>query len=1021
MTQLTDRPRQHAVDLGKIRSSRRREVAVGSLALLLTCGIVVGIPAALLVLFGWPLPSSIPTSDVLTEPLSFDIVLDAIACLVWLAWLHLVVCLFVEWRASHRGVGLTPRVPFAGASQDLARRLVGAVLLLSTASGAVSVTAVNATGPAPQRPAVVAPQQTGAAPVLVSEPVPSQATGSATSTQSAPGGTKIGAPPPARTPGQLVCTVMPPKGRYHDNLWDIAERHLGNGLRYKEIFALNQGRVFPDGRKLTEASLIHPGWRLIMPADAVGLAPAAPAVPGRPATAVTPSGSSATGTSSTASGQAERSVRENGAVAPGRGTRGDVLSPMNGGPAPQPRTALPTQPALPQNAPPRGNSFSSQAVPPRTVPPAGNAAATKAVGAADGSVPVTAIALWGLFGIGLLSYGVIEALGAKRRRQGQRRQAGEALPRPTASVAALEVALRTRADGESARFLDQALRAAAAEGDGLSQVYAARLTSYRLELLLSPGRTDAPAPFVAEDAGRVWAVAREAALPATDYTRAPMPGLVSVGAEGDASVLVDLEAADGVVCLDGPEPRCRALLAAAAAELATNVWSDHVRLTLVGFGEELVALAPDRVRWVDQVTDVLPELESRAPAATPALHDSDGDLDGDAVLTGRVRPSGGPDGTPDYVLLAQAPDGDSLRRLTVLASGRRGGVGVLIAGQIAGARWTFRVDEAGDLDTGPLGLRLRAAQLAEPAYSALAELLGSASCGEFDEGPDRFDVGTFSSDAPVDRHLRALAPPQRLAPEFPEDLEPDVPPVRLVRLLGTPDVFGGPDDDPPTPLLVEMVAYLAVNRDGVSPEALTAAIWPRGSRASEREAAMAQLSDWLGADEAGQPRLLLDEEGWLRLSAEVRLDWHQFAALAVRGQQSDLRRALELVRGPIIDGAPRGRYAWLGETALPYDAPALIADTAHELAGSYLSRGDAAGAANAARLGLRVDSGDEVLWRDLVRAEQAIGGIDAAREVARDMVATLQRIGGLDLVTAETSAVIRALLQPVAAQAAQDA
>src|SRR5262249_42947859 len=52
--------------------------------------------------------------------------------------------------------------------------------------------------------------------------------------------------------------------------WEIAEKHLGNGLRYREIFAMNEGRLQPDGTRLTIASLIRPGWILRMPHDAYG-------------------------------------------------------------------------------------------------------------------------------------------------------------------------------------------------------------------------------------------------------------------------------------------------------------------------------------------------------------------------------------------------------------------------------------------------------------------------------------------------------------------------------------------------------------------------------------------------------------------------------------------------------------------------------------------------------------------------------------------------------------------------------
>ena len=65
-------------------------------------------------------------------------------------------------------------------------------------------------------------------------------------------------------------TVNPPVGRFHESLWEIAQNHLGDGRRYREIFELNSERVQPDGSKLTIASLIRPGWTLLMPKDAHG-------------------------------------------------------------------------------------------------------------------------------------------------------------------------------------------------------------------------------------------------------------------------------------------------------------------------------------------------------------------------------------------------------------------------------------------------------------------------------------------------------------------------------------------------------------------------------------------------------------------------------------------------------------------------------------------------------------------------------------------------------------------------------
>lgn len=53
--------------------------------------------------------------------------------------------------------------------------------------------------------------------------------------------------------------------RTGDSLWRIAERELGSGFRWREIYRLNEGRRFSDGRILTDPQLIYPGWVLDLP------------------------------------------------------------------------------------------------------------------------------------------------------------------------------------------------------------------------------------------------------------------------------------------------------------------------------------------------------------------------------------------------------------------------------------------------------------------------------------------------------------------------------------------------------------------------------------------------------------------------------------------------------------------------------------------------------------------------------------------------------------------------------------
>ncbi len=49
-----------------------------------------------------------------------------------------------------------------------------------------------------------------------------------------------------------------------ETLWDLADHHLGDPLRWPEIFEVNAGRVFADSRTFDHPNLIYPGWDLII-------------------------------------------------------------------------------------------------------------------------------------------------------------------------------------------------------------------------------------------------------------------------------------------------------------------------------------------------------------------------------------------------------------------------------------------------------------------------------------------------------------------------------------------------------------------------------------------------------------------------------------------------------------------------------------------------------------------------------------------------------------------------------------
>jgi RHS repeat-associated protein len=96
---------------------------------------------------------------------------------------------------------------------------------------------------------------------------------------------------PATSPATLKQYVVKAKqpGRRSDTLWAIAADHLGNPRRWLEIFTLNKGRPYPKppGDGFNDPSLIYPGQRLIMPANATGLARVSVPAASAAATAVT--------------------------------------------------------------------------------------------------------------------------------------------------------------------------------------------------------------------------------------------------------------------------------------------------------------------------------------------------------------------------------------------------------------------------------------------------------------------------------------------------------------------------------------------------------------------------------------------------------------------------------------------------------------------------------------------------------------------------------------------------------------
>jgi DNA-binding SARP family transcriptional activator len=455
--------------------------------------------------------------------------------------------------------------------------------------------------------------------------------------------------------------------------------------------------------------------------------------------------------------------------------------------------------------------------------------------------------------------------------------------------------------------------------------------------------------------------------------------------------MVDLEVAHGLIAVRGPADTVRSALAALAVELVTNRWSDRMRVTLVGFGEGLDLVAPDRVTLAGTLEEALPELEHRGAELEGQLHA----WGLDSVLTGRSMMQNADAWAPHYLIMGVPPTPEQAERLLAVARTRhRTALGLVVAGDVPGASWAWDITQEGRLKAGVLGFDVAAQLLPAAQYAAVVSLFRDSD-----------------GDAP-------LTPPSvREAPDAYS--RPGAPAVVEVGLLG-PAVVSAPGPVEPDRLAqaTELVAYLAAHPAGVHRSVLAGALWPRGVTTEVRDAAVGRVRRWLGTDDAGQANLVTDPDGRLRLGPEVGIDWRMFRGLVARASQAAdaaasaeyLQQAMSLVRGQVLDGRDPGRYGWLAADDFCYEVTALVADTAHSLSALRLTWGDAAGAMDAARAGLRLAFDDEMLWRDLLRGAHATGKEPVLRAAADEVSARVALDEVMARMAPETEALIDELL-----------
>ena len=951
--------------------TRVGRILKGLCALGLLAGIAAGIPWALWHFIGWPLPHHVPSLAQLGHALDQrgipdQALIDALAAVVWVTWAVLVASIAVEVPAALAG-RRAPRLPLAGIFQPVTGRLVAAVIVaaLSFAPRTTQVTALGSLGGGLS---TVGGRQPVATLVLTGATQPLLAT-------SKPATTDLSTPEAATASTNSSRTYVVQRG---DTLWGIAERQLGDPLDWSEIYQLNEGRPQPDGRALTDPHWIYPGWTLVLPPAAHGLAGGH----GAGDTSVPPRHKSVP-TSTTSP------TRGNGTGGAGSGVR---VGPVSA-PASHSTTSTEARHETPSSTAPGRTSESKKS---------GDAGRSAETATAPARAPIAPI------GFGLLGAGLLGALVRLRRVQQRHRRFGRRIPLPTGDLAQVEQALAASHDPDAPWFVDRALRLLTVllrDTGPVPAILGAVLRPETLELILD-GEAAAPAPFTNAAPDR-WLLARDdettrIALADAKDALAALPCLVTIGADAEGVVLLNLDAG-GRVALDGDPVVATELATAIALELASAPWNETLELIDIGVGTEQVGRG--RCTTASSIDEVLPLLRAHLKSVR-SEHIDGGTMAPSLVVT---------EPRTHLVLISTRPISPAEQASLTDEIGDPGQVGIAIVapGSLQEASWRLVATADGQLEVPPLGRQVQAQRVSTTHLAGIAALLGLAA-RRGDVASDTPPYATIASTgSPSTAEVPKVDVPTTVLLEG-ESVEPSVAPSAEATLLATVEVgvlgpleIRGIAAAPQRSKATELIAWLVLhNRHGSTDEVATA-LWPMGASEGSQHNVIWDARRALGEDADGNS--LLVREGGLKLSPLVTSDWAHFRELACCDDRDTRVAALSLVRGK-----PFGDVDWPWSTVegLAATMEAEVCDLASAIGEQSLLDGDASLAAHAAEQGILASPYDERLYRLLMRASDALGNPAGVRSAMGRLAAVLEDdVEPLESVHPETRALYEALMR----------
>lgn len=994
----------------------------GLAALLATCGLLVGVPALLIAAVGSPLPSALPTLDALSRSarsgISDEVVVNTLAVIVWLAWSQLMLALAVEIVAVARREQ-APRLPVLPGFQPAAARLVAGILMITAAFQPGRAQALVP-------PISVAATARNAQAAEVTVPTPEALS------QSSPIDQWRLAPAPAADDHPTITVHR------HDSYWEIAERTLGDGLRWREILDLNVGRTMPDGTTIAAGSdVLHTGWVLRLPTDAavdheesVGLTPGAdPSLAASPASVVVESGDNLwTISEHHLEGDLGRDVEDREVapywrevidanadryIEPGNPNLiipGQVLAlPPTGFEAPPAdrqspvaEAPVPTDPTSPTETRP-STSTTATTLRPESAPP--DAPATSVQPSGSGA-PVVApsedaeddptdvavpLALGGLSSVAL-AVGLKRLLDRRRRRFANAHQ-GELPGRTPADQEPLHHAVVAQADEDQIDDLQGvlgwlAMHLAHASSERRPRMIRHSVTG--IELLIDQPARDAAPGWVSNEAGTVWTLVDPPDLDEPyDGPMCPTPLLVTIGQpEDDAQLYLDLEA-DGLLALRGDADVAADLARSLVTELALSPLADTIRVIAIGDVVDPEAKILDHLTILDSWDGVSEDLAGWARQS----HDTLAEKGWASTFVGRGH-------EPDHdalipiAVVADQPPPDELT--SALRDALPSAVAVVVVGAFEGAVATIEC-EPDALNFEPVDLACSPQAVTSDELADMCRLLVATDSADelelMNELQAEYDE-IAGANGSIDDARPSVAQEETDALDRGGDDPPDF--EVLVRLLGDIVVEGG---KPLNPKPTAVVAYLAVHRT-VTTERLEEACWFGADGTSHRKRlrdTMTECRAALGSQHFPANRSSAYVAGpMVRTDCEL-FDWHVGRAVCLDPVEAieHYRAALNLVTGRPFSypNAARASYGWVDfehhATSWEYRVGS-IAQACTEL---HLDRGEPAEAIAMLREIIKAIPLNSAVVEALMRAHIADDDRAGAERVYKEHAAALEQAG----------------------------